>query len=378
MKLAKAALNRARAILAQNAIEDAPLEAELLLRHTLKIDRTQLYLDLEKELSPEDEKAFGRSGRTPPERRAYRLYHRPPRILRAGILCQPPHPYPPPRKRAAGGNGSKAGAEPAHLYYSRHRHRLRRHCHQPGAGHCRKPESTPPTSPLAALEVATINCQRHSVADRVHLLQGDMLEPLPEPVDLIIANLPYVRQSELTPDNFEPLLALDGGAEGTESIARLCRQAKSKLADGGSMLLEIGAGQGETITGLLKSLFPDGAVEVFRGFKRHRAGDILEPQPGKGGKIMEAGSVSAILLAAGRSSRMGKLKQLMPLGDSTILEQTLDNLLGSTPNRGHRGAGLQSRRDNEENIGQAHQGGGKPALPKGDEHLHRRGAEIRR
>lgn len=40
-------------------------------------------------------------------------------------------------------------------------------------------------------------------------------------------------------------------------------------------------------------------------------------------------SVSAILLAAGRASRMGKLKQLMPLGESTILEQTLDNLLGS-------------------------------------------------
>jgi molybdenum cofactor cytidylyltransferase len=40
-------------------------------------------------------------------------------------------------------------------------------------------------------------------------------------------------------------------------------------------------------------------------------------------------AVSAILLAAGKASRMGKLKQLMPLGDSTILEQTLDNLLGS-------------------------------------------------
>ncbi|MGD9116757.1 MAG: nucleotidyltransferase family protein [Dehalococcoidia bacterium] len=40
-------------------------------------------------------------------------------------------------------------------------------------------------------------------------------------------------------------------------------------------------------------------------------------------------SVSAILLAAGQASRMGKLKQLMPLGDSTILEQTLSHLLGS-------------------------------------------------
>lgn len=44
---------------------------------------------------------------------------------------------------------------------------------------------------------------------------------------------------------------------------------------------------------------------------------------------MEAGLVSAILLAAGKSSRMGKLKQLMPMGDGTMLEQTLDNLLGS-------------------------------------------------
>ena len=39
--------------------------------------------------------------------------------------------------------------------------------------------------------------------------------------------------------------------------------------------------------------------------------------------------VSAILLAAGASERMGKPKQLMPLGNSTIVEQTIDNLLGS-------------------------------------------------
>ncbi len=40
--------------------------------------------------------------------------------------------------------------------------------------------------------------------------------------------------------------------------------------------------------------------------------------------------VSAILLAAGQSKRMGKLKQLMPFGQSTIVEQAVDNLLGST------------------------------------------------
>jgi molybdenum cofactor cytidylyltransferase len=39
--------------------------------------------------------------------------------------------------------------------------------------------------------------------------------------------------------------------------------------------------------------------------------------------------ISAIVLAAGEAKRMGRLKQLMPLGESTILEKTLDNLLGS-------------------------------------------------
>ncbi len=39
--------------------------------------------------------------------------------------------------------------------------------------------------------------------------------------------------------------------------------------------------------------------------------------------------VSAIVLAAGESKRMGKLKQLLPLGESTIIEQTIDNLLSS-------------------------------------------------
>jgi molybdenum cofactor cytidylyltransferase len=42
--------------------------------------------------------------------------------------------------------------------------------------------------------------------------------------------------------------------------------------------------------------------------------------------------LSAILLAAGESRRMGKLKQLMPLGKSTIIEQAIDNLSASAVN----------------------------------------------
>ena len=42
--------------------------------------------------------------------------------------------------------------------------------------------------------------------------------------------------------------------------------------------------------------------------------------------------LSAILLAAGRSERMGRLKQLMPLGESTIIERAIDSLSSSAVN----------------------------------------------
>lgn len=264
MKL-KAALSRARGILAQNAIEDAPLEAELLLRHTLKIDRTRLYLDLDQELSPEGFFAFGHlvERRLSGEPTAYITGRR--EFYGLEFYVNPHTLIPRPESEllvetalrlsqsqpvsTIADIGTGCGAIAVSLALELPRTRI-----------------YATDISLPTLEVALVNCQRHSVTDRIRLLQGDMLKPVPEPIDLIVANLPYVKESELTPQNFEPLLALDGGAEGTESIARLCRQAKSKLAGGGSMLLEIGAGQGETITGLLKSLFPDGAVEVSRDF----------------------------------------------------------------------------------------------------------------
>ncbi len=54
----KQALSRAREMLNAGNIEDSPLESELLLRHTLKISRIELYLEFDHELSPEDQEAF--------------------------------------------------------------------------------------------------------------------------------------------------------------------------------------------------------------------------------------------------------------------------------------------------------------------------------
>ena len=81
----------------------------------------------------------------------------------------------------------------------------------------------------AVLDVASHNIRAHNVADRIKLAKGDLLEPLPEPVDLIVANLPYIPTSRiptLQPEiQWEPSAALDGGDDGLDLIRRLMSQA---------------------------------------------------------------------------------------------------------------------------------------------------------
>jgi release factor glutamine methyltransferase len=111
-----------------------------------------------------------------------------------------------------------------------------------------------------ALEVAALNCRRHRVERRVHLLQGDLLSPLPEPVNLIVANLPYVSWAEWeqlprTITAYEPRSALDGGPDGLDAIRRLLAQARSHLKPQATILLEIGATQRAAVTDLARHSF---------------------------------------------------------------------------------------------------------------------------
>lgn len=98
-----------------------------------------------------------------------------------------------------------------------------------------------------ALAVAAINVERHAVAERVTLLQGDGCAPLPLPVDLIVANPPYTVLDEIDENvrRWEPHLALDGGAQrGFAAVERLLRQMPDALQPRGAALVEIGAWQG--------------------------------------------------------------------------------------------------------------------------------------
>jgi len=119
-----------------------------------------------------------------------------------------------------------------------------------------------------ALHVAEMNCRRHAVSKQVRLLQGNLLEPLSQPVDMIVANLPYIKDCEIEDldteiINFEPTSALAGGLDGLDIIQKILGQMPEKLNYRGCFLLEIGQGQGRQVTSLIKSHFPQASIELI-------------------------------------------------------------------------------------------------------------------
>ncbi len=117
-----------------------------------------------------------------------------------------------------------------------------------------------------ALALARQNVERHGLAGRVRLLQGNLLDPLAEPVDLIVGNLPYTILSEIDEGvrRYEPHQALDGGADGLELYRRLLSQAPAKLRLGGAALLEIGATQAAAMMDLARRSFPAATISTHQ------------------------------------------------------------------------------------------------------------------
>jgi len=117
-----------------------------------------------------------------------------------------------------------------------------------------------------ALALARQNVDRHGLAERVRLLQGDLLDPLATSVDLIVSNPPYTILVEIDQGvrRYEPHQALDGGADGLELYRRLLNQAPAKLRPGGAVLLEIGATQAAAVMDLAQRAFPNAIVSVHR------------------------------------------------------------------------------------------------------------------
>jgi release factor glutamine methyltransferase len=119
---------------------------------------------------------------------------------------------------------------------------------------------------LEALNVARDNA-RFLGADRVEFLPGDLLESVNPPVDLVLANLPYLRADQIDSNrdlSAEPRLALDGGDRGLELIRRLIEQLPARLAANGAAGLEIDPSQSGAVADLLQTALPDARVAIHQ------------------------------------------------------------------------------------------------------------------
>jgi release factor glutamine methyltransferase len=117
-----------------------------------------------------------------------------------------------------------------------------------------------------ALAVAIRNAMSNQV--RIDFLQGSFFEPvIDRRFDLIISNPPYITTTdlaELQPEvrDFEPRLALDGGADGLDAYRSLTAAAPKHLNPGGWLLFEVGAGQATDVVNLLAEAGFDAIVTV--------------------------------------------------------------------------------------------------------------------
>lgn len=126
----------------------------------------------------------------------------------------------------------------------------------------------------ADVEPAAVACARRNLAGSgAQVLHGDLFTALPGElagrVDVLLANTPYVPSeaiADMPPEarEYEPLMALDGGADGLDVFRRVAAAAPEWLAPGGHVLVETGAVQAETAVGILieHGLTPEVATDA--------------------------------------------------------------------------------------------------------------------
>ena len=264
-------LQQTTAILAAADIDTARLDAELLLAYCLQVDRIHLLARPEQLLAPDQFACFQalvrrRSSREPlayliGQRWFYGLEFE---ITPAVLIPRPE---------------TELLVEKALSWLDQHRGEARQVI-DVGAGSGAiavsiAANTTPDVKILASdtspesLQVAKQNARKHGVENRITFLLGDLLDPLPGPVHLILSNPPYIASDiipTLMPEvrDYEPKAALDGGADGLRVIERLLAQAPVYLSPGGAIFMEIGYDQGQSASELTHQFFPTAAIHIHQ------------------------------------------------------------------------------------------------------------------
>ena len=252
-------LRAATVRLRQAGIETAQLDAQLIAAHVLGVDRGRL-LTGPGELAPQSavrmENLLAR--RLAREPLAYIVGHK--EFFSLDFEVDPAVLIPRPETELL---------VEAALHALAHRRRARVLDLGTGSGaiaiaiavNCRDARIVATDVSAAALAVAHRNAVRLAGTGRIEFREGDLFDAL-DPTgsvrafDLIVSNPPYIPLSEigsLAPEvgRYEPLTALAGGDDGMDFYWRIARRARTYLAPGGELIVEVGAGQHKAVSELL-------------------------------------------------------------------------------------------------------------------------------
>ncbi|MGD7042971.1 peptide chain release factor N(5)-glutamine methyltransferase [Jeotgalibacillus proteolyticus] len=262
------ALNWASSYLEEHNRE--PFAAEFLLRFVLKLDRTQLYMQLREGVEEEDfslfEEAIQKHAEGIPVQHiigSESFYGRTFRVNRDVLIPRPETEeliyyalercdsiFATDQKVTAADIGTGSGIIAVTLKLER-------------------PSWTVTGADLSddALRVAKENAENLNA--KIELIQSDLFSSLkPEQTfDLVLSNPPYIPHSDLTSMSevvvdHEPHLALFADEEGLILYRKMCEQLPERMNRPGLVGFEVGAGQGEIVSALLAESFPNDHVEV--------------------------------------------------------------------------------------------------------------------
>jgi HemK-like putative methylase len=120
-----------------------------------------------------------------------------------------------------------------------------------------------------ALDVARCNVARLVPESKISLQLGNLLEPVHERPDLVVANLPYLSEAEMDrlprEVSFEPAAALAGGPTGLEIYSGLLKQLELRLW-AVPVMIEIGSIQGPALRAMVRENFPNSTVDILSDY----------------------------------------------------------------------------------------------------------------
>lgn len=127
---------------------------------------------------------------------------------------------------------------------------------------------------MQTLAVARENARKHDVSDRIRFMDGNLFRPLEEldlrdRVDVITANPPYIRSGDLPMlqaevKDYEPEIALIAGPEGTEIQKKIIDNASAFLKKQGALIMEMGLGQAETLKTMAADTGSYAEIEILK------------------------------------------------------------------------------------------------------------------